>query len=48
MQDFSSLVFQGTQTSFCIKGSFVISHALSALFDVCVCWEKNLIEFGEA
>ena len=25
-------------------GNFVISHELSALFDVCVCWERNLIE----
>ena len=29
MQDFLALVFQGTQTSFGIRGSFVISHALS-------------------
>ena len=36
MLDFSAFVFQGTYTSFCIRGSFVISHALSALFDVCV------------
>ena len=36
MQDFSTLVFQGTQTSFCIMGSFVIPYALSALFDMCV------------
>ena len=45
MQDFSALVFYDTQTSFCIRGSFVILDALSALFDVC--WEKNLIELGE-
>ena len=36
MQDFSTLVFQDTQTNFYIMGSFIISHALSALFDVCV------------
>ena len=29
MQDFPALVFQGTYTSFCIRGNFVISHALS-------------------
>ena len=47
MQDFLALVVYGTQTSFCIMWSFVISHALSALFDVCVL-ERSLIELGEA
>ena len=45
MQNFSALVFQGTLTSFCISDSFVILHALSALFDVGVDGMEN--EIGE-
>ena len=42
---FGKYFFFFGKSSVCIRGSFIISHALSALFDVC--WERNLIELGD-